>query len=153
MNTGGTTIVLGAGMLGAVQVGILSADTRAPFATGTVQRLRVLARTGVAAHMADPLRRAATAIPGGRRIADLPVRILCCAASIEDAAVHWFDRGPVIDSVLVTAAAPRLLPPLSSTVSKSPRQPSGQQRPAGPRCRTRFRSWCSCCTSGASISR
>jgi NTE family protein len=46
-----------------------------------------------------------------RRIEDLPVPFTCCAASIEDAAEHWFDRGPVVDAVLASAAVPGLLPP------------------------------------------
>ena len=36
----------------------------------------------------------------------------CCAARIEDAAEHWFDRGPVVDAVLASAAVPGLLPPV-----------------------------------------
>lgn len=88
-----------------------SPDARALFAAGTVQRLRELARSGVAAHPSGPLRRAVTAVLGERRIEDLPVRFQCCAASIEDAAEHWFDRGPAVDAVLASAAVPGLLPP------------------------------------------
>lgn len=88
-----------------------SADARGLFAAGTVARLREFARSGVAAHSSAPLRRAAAAVLGGRRIEDLPVRFACCAASIEDAAEHWFARGPVVDAVLASAAVPGLLPP------------------------------------------
>ena len=88
-----------------------SPEAQALFAAGTVQRLREIARSGVAAHPAGPLRRAITAVLGDRRIEDLPVRFTCCAASIEDAAEHWFDRGPVVDAVLASAAVPGLLPP------------------------------------------
>lgn len=42
---------------------------------------------------------------------DLPVRFQVCAASIERAAEHWFDAGPVVDAVLASAAVPGLLPP------------------------------------------
>jgi NTE family protein len=134
VGTGGTAIVLGGGgVLGAVQVGMLRAlveagvrpdevvdrldllwrspDARALFAGGTVQRLREFARSGVAAHTSGPLRRAVTAVLGDRRIENLPVRFTCCAANIEDAAEHWFDRGPVVDAVLASAAVPGLLPP------------------------------------------
>lgn len=82
------------------------------FTGGTVRRLRELTRTGVAAHSPEPLRRALTELLDGQRIEDLPVRFSCCAASIEDAAEHWFDRGPVVDAVLASAAVPGLLPPV-----------------------------------------
>jgi NTE family protein len=42
---------------------------------------------------------------------DLPVRFQVCAASIERAAEHWFDSGPVVDAVVASAAVPGLLPP------------------------------------------
>jgi NTE family protein len=89
-----------------------SSDARALFAAGSVARLREVARTGVAAHSAAPLRRMATAVLGQRRIEDLPVPFTCCAARIEDAAEHWFDRGPAVEAVLASAAVPGLLPPV-----------------------------------------
>jgi NTE family protein len=88
-----------------------SADARELFGGGHVARLRQIMRTGVAAHSAEPLRRMASSLLGERRIEDLPVRFGCCAASIEDAAEHWFDRGPAVDAVLASAAVPGLLPP------------------------------------------
>ena len=36
----------------------------------------------------------------------------CCAASIERAAEHWFDSGPLVDAVLASSAVPGLLPPM-----------------------------------------
>lgn len=45
------------------------------------------------------------------RFEDLPVRFQVCAASIERAAEHWFDSGPVVDAVVASAAVPGLLPP------------------------------------------
>jgi NTE family protein len=88
-----------------------SPDARALFAAGHVARLREFARSGVAAHSAAPLRRMASSVLGERRIEDLAVPFTCCAASIEDAAEHWFERGPVVDAVLASAAVPGLLPP------------------------------------------
>ena len=82
------------------------------FAAGTVARLRELARSRTAAHSAAPLRRALVAQLGDRRIEDLPVPFQCCAASIEDAAEHWFDRGLAVPAVLASAAVPGLLPPV-----------------------------------------
>jgi NTE family protein len=45
--------------------------------------------------------------------AELPVRFQCCAASIERAAEHWFDRGDVVPAVLASSAVPALLPPIA----------------------------------------
>jgi NTE family protein len=42
---------------------------------------------------------------------ELPVRLQVCAASIERAAEHWFDSGPVVDAIMASAAVPGLLPP------------------------------------------
>jgi NTE family protein len=89
-----------------------SPDAAEVFAAGPVARLRELARTRTAVHSAAPLRRALVAQLGDRRIEDLPVPFQCCAARIEDAAEHWFDRGPVVDAVLASAAVPGLLPPV-----------------------------------------
>ena len=88
-----------------------SPDAQHVFAAGTVRRVRELVRSGVAAHSPDPLRRALHAAVGDPLIEDLPVRFTCCAASIEDAAEHWFDRGPLVDAVMASAAVPGLLPP------------------------------------------
>jgi NTE family protein len=87
-----------------------SPDAAEVFAAGAVARLRELARTRTAAHSAEPLRRALAAQLGDRRIEDLPVPFQCCAARIEDAAEHWFDRGPIVEAVLASAAVPGLLP-------------------------------------------
>ena len=87
-----------------------SPDAAEIFAAGTVARLRELVRTRTAVHSAAPLRRALVAQLGDRRIEHLPVPFQCCAARIEDAAEHWFDRGPIVDAVLASAAVPGLLP-------------------------------------------
>ncbi|MGD9526531.1 patatin-like phospholipase family protein [Pseudonocardia sp.] len=89
-----------------------SPDARAVFQTGTVSRLRELARTGTAVHSPQPLREALTEQLGMRRIEDLPVPFQCCAARIEDAAEEWFADGPVVDAVLASSAVPGLLPPV-----------------------------------------
>ncbi len=39
------------------------------------------------------------------------MRFQVCAASIERAAEHWFDSGPVVDAIVASAAVPGLLPP------------------------------------------
>lgn len=48
---------------------------------------------------------------GDLNLEDLAVRFQVCAASIERAAEHWFDSGPVVEAVLASAAVPGLLPP------------------------------------------
>jgi NTE family protein len=45
------------------------------------------------------------------RFEDLKVPFRCCAASIERAAEHWFDSGPLVPAVLASASVPGLLPP------------------------------------------
>lgn len=47
------------------------------------------------------------------RIEELEVPFQCVAASIEHAAEHWFDRGPLIEAVLASSAVPGLLPPVA----------------------------------------
>lgn len=89
-----------------------SPDAAAVFGSGTVARLRELARTGTAVHSPEPLRDALRAELDDLRIEDLPVRFQCCAARIEDAAEQWFTDGPVVDAVLASSAVPGLLPPV-----------------------------------------
>lgn len=89
-----------------------SAGVRATFGGGPLRRLREVARTGVAAHSAAPLRELLRANLGTARIEDLTVPFECCAASIEDAAEHWFTTGSVVDAVLASSAVPGLLPPV-----------------------------------------
>ena len=49
---------------------------------------------------------------GDQLIEDLPVRFQTCAAHIETASEYWFERGPVVEAVLASAAVPGLLPPV-----------------------------------------
>jgi NTE family protein len=46
------------------------------------------------------------------RIEDLAVSFQCVAASIERAAEHWFDRGPIVDAILASCAVPAMFPPV-----------------------------------------
>ncbi|MBY8882407.1 patatin-like phospholipase family protein [Actinacidiphila acidipaludis] len=47
------------------------------------------------------------------RIEDLQVPFQCVAASIEQAAEHWFTAGPLVEAVLASSAVPGLLPPVA----------------------------------------
>jgi NTE family protein len=74
-------------------------------------RLGTLARTRTHLHDNASLRaRLAESLPA--RIEDLAVPFQCVAASIEQAAEHWFERGPLVDAVLASSAVPGILPPV-----------------------------------------
>ena len=75
------------------------------------QMRRFAARTHL--HSPLPLRRLLETELGERStFADLKVPFRCCAASIERAAEHWFDSGPLVDAVLASSSVPGLLPPM-----------------------------------------
>lgn len=80
--------------------------------TSPVRRVRAVARTRTSLQTADPLRSLLVEHLGDGRIEDLAVPFECCAASIERAAEHWFDRGPLVDAVLASCAVPGLYPPV-----------------------------------------
>src|SRR5699024_3687374 len=67
--------------------------------------------TGTHLWSAKPLRQALEDEFGDLAFEDLEVRFQVCAASIERAAEHWFDSGPVVPAVMASAAVPGLLPP------------------------------------------
>ena len=75
------------------------------------QMRRFAARTHL--HSPLPLRRLLENELGERAtFADLKIPFRCCAASIERAAEHWFDSGPLVDAVLASSSVPGLLPPM-----------------------------------------
>jgi NTE family protein len=75
------------------------------------QMHRFAARTHL--HSPLPLRRLLENELGERAtFADLKIPFRCCAASIERAAEHWFDSGPLVDAVLASSSVPGLLPPI-----------------------------------------
>jgi NTE family protein len=75
------------------------------------QMRRFAARTHL--HSPLPLRRLLESELGENSVfADLKIPFRCCAASIERAAEHWFDSGPLVDAVLASSAVPGLLPPM-----------------------------------------
>ncbi|WP_221324206.1 patatin-like phospholipase family protein [Actinoplanes sp. L3-i22] len=75
------------------------------------QLRRFAARTHL--HSPLPLRRLLEGELGeAATFGDLKVPFHCCAASIERAAEHWFDSGPLVDAVLASSAVPGLLPPM-----------------------------------------
>jgi NTE family protein len=78
------------------------------------RRLRTVRRavsTGTHIFSAKPIKQRLEEEFGDLTFEDLPVRFQVCAASIERAAEHWFDSGPLVEAVVASAAVPGLLPP------------------------------------------
>jgi len=76
-----------------------------------LRTLRRAVATGTHVWSAKPLHHALVQEFGDVTFEDLPVRFQVCAASIERAAEHWFDSGPLVPAVVASAAVPGLLPP------------------------------------------
>jgi NTE family protein len=79
---------------------------------GLPTRLSTLARTRTHTHGRGPLRRLLLEHQPVERIEELAVPFQCVAASIEKAAEHWFDSGPLADAVLASCAVPGLFAPV-----------------------------------------
>ncbi|MGZ4616533.1 MAG: patatin-like phospholipase family protein, partial [Actinomycetes bacterium] len=82
------------------------------YSGSALRRVRHLARTRTHVHPNEPLRSLLREQFGDTLIEDLPVPFQCVAASIERAAEHWFETGPLVDAVLASAAVPGVLPPV-----------------------------------------
>lgn len=83
------------------------------FSTGFGERIRNMASFRPAIHGSDALREALHHVHGeSRRIEELALPFQCVASSIERAAEHWFERGPLIPALMATSALPVLLPPI-----------------------------------------
>lgn len=90
-----------------------SPQAREVFGDSAPRQLARIARAGTHLHSPAPLRAMLVRELGPHRtFEDLAVPFQCCAASIERAAEHWFQTGPVIDAVLASAAVPGLMPPI-----------------------------------------
>jgi NTE family protein len=77
-----------------------------------LRRVTTLARSGTHVQSLEEARnRLARALPA-QRVEELTVPFQCVAASIERAAEHWFDSGPLADVVLASCAVPGILPPV-----------------------------------------
>lgn len=81
------------------------------YGDGPLRSVRRAVATRTHVYSAEPLEQRLREELGEVRFEDLPVRFQVCAASIERAAEHWFDSGPVVDAVVASAAVPGLLPP------------------------------------------
>jgi NTE family protein len=77
-----------------------------------LRRLTTLARSGTHLQRAEEVRRRLVEVLPAGRLEELIVPFQCVAASIEQAAEHWFESGPLPDAVLASCAVPGLLPPV-----------------------------------------
>ena len=88
-----------------------AAQGREVYGGRPLRTMRRAVSTGTHIYSPTPLRSRLEEEFGETRIEDLPVRFGVCAASIERAAEHWFESGPIVPAVLASAAVPGLLPP------------------------------------------
>jgi NTE family protein len=86
--------------------------TSGVFSGSLPRRIGTLARTRTHLHSRGPLRRMLLEHQPAERIEELPIHFECVAASIEKAAEHWFDEGPLADAVLASCAVPGLFAPV-----------------------------------------
>jgi NTE family protein len=81
-------------------------------AGSALRRLSTLARSGTHMESLSEMRERLAALLPVDRVEELRVPFQCVAASIERAAEHWFDSGPLADVVLASCAVPGILPPI-----------------------------------------
>lgn len=89
-----------------------SPAARAVYGDSLGRQLRRLAATRTHLNSPEPLRRLLVDELGADvAFEDLAVPLRVVAASIERAAEHWFDSGPLVDAVVASASVPGVLPP------------------------------------------
>jgi NTE family protein len=85
----------------------------AEISVGTMfRRVGTLARTGTHLQSFSEVRGRLRAVLPAERVEDLALPFQCVAASIERAAEHWFDHGPLAEVVLASCSVPGILPPV-----------------------------------------
>lgn len=83
------------------------------FKTDLMGRLRNLTAFRPSIHGTESLKAVLERVHGpGRLIDELTLPFQCVASSIENAAEHWFESGPLIPALLASSALPVLLPPV-----------------------------------------
>lgn len=90
----------------------LSANRGERDARTTLRRLTTLARTGTHLESLDHVRSQLARELPAQRVEELTIPFQCVAASIERAAEHWFDVGPLPEILLASCAVPGILPPV-----------------------------------------
>jgi NTE family protein len=93
--------------------GLWRETNRSEVSAGTIlRRVTTLARTGTHLQSLQEVRERLIEVLPVQRVEDLALPFQCVAASIEQAAEHWFDSGPLADVVLASCAVPGVLPPV-----------------------------------------
>ena len=82
------------------------------FADSLLRQVGTFVRSRTHLQRHEPLRRLLETHLPVSRVEELAVPFQCVAASVERAAEHWFDSGPLVDAVLASCAVPGLLPPV-----------------------------------------
>jgi NTE family protein len=77
-----------------------------------LRRIATLARSGTHLESFEKLHSLLLDVLPVDRVEQLAVPFQCVAASIERAAEHWFDAGPLADVLLASCAVPGILPPV-----------------------------------------
>ncbi len=86
------------------------ADSPGVLGFSLLGQISTLVRSRTHMQSIDPLRVRLEEVITARRIEDLAVSFQCVAASVERAAEHWFDAGPIAEAVLASSAVPGILP-------------------------------------------
>ena len=76
------------------------------------RRVSTLARTGTHIQSFTEVRQRLVEVLPVDRVEELALPFQCVAASIERAAEHWFDSGPLAEVVLASCSVPGILPPV-----------------------------------------
>jgi NTE family protein len=76
------------------------------------RRVSTLARTGTHLQSLTEARQRLIEVLPVKLVQELTIPFQCVAASIERAAEHWFDSGPLVDVVLASCSVPGILPPI-----------------------------------------
>jgi NTE family protein len=77
-----------------------------------LRRISTLARSGTHLQSLDEVRERLLTVLPVESLEQLGTPFQCVAASIERAAEHWFDHGPLADVILASCAVPGILPPV-----------------------------------------
>jgi NTE family protein len=89
-----------------------SPEANAVYGDSLISQLSRLVKTKTHLNSPAPLRELLERSLGADvQFEDLPVRLQVVAASIERAAEHVFESGPLVDAILASASVPGLLPP------------------------------------------
>lgn len=87
-------------------------DKNEVFSGSVLSGAATLVRTRVSVQSSEALRRLIEKMLPAQTFEDLAVPFQCVAASIEQAAEHWFHEGPLVDAILASSAVPGILPPV-----------------------------------------